>query len=85
MIDATTIESETLPQGQQKRRVQLDLSPKMCELIDRLAERMDASSRAEVVRRAVSVFAILLEEHDRGQRVEVIDPKTGERQRVMLP
>jgi len=85
MTDVTTVESETLAQGSQKRRVQLDLSAKMCSLIDRLVERMDASSRAEVVRRAVSVYAVLLDEHDDGKRVEVNDTKTGERQRVVLP
>lgn len=57
----------------------------MCELLDQLVDRMDAASRAEVVRRAVSVYATLLDEHDKGKRVEVHDLQTRERERVILP
>ena len=69
-----------------KQRVQLDLSEKMCELIDQLANDTGASSRAEVIRRAISLYGILCDEKNSGKRIELIDPKDSSiRERLLLP
>jgi Arc/MetJ-type ribon-helix-helix transcriptional regulator len=69
----------------EKLRVQLELSEKMRELIDRLVVETEASSRAEVIRRALSIYAIVLDEAAAGKRVEVVDTQTKERERLILP
>jgi metal-responsive CopG/Arc/MetJ family transcriptional regulator len=68
----------------EKQRVQLDLSPKMAELLDDLVNRTDAASRAEVIRRAISIYNLLLLETEKGKRVELSGPRHGDRERVLL-
>jgi len=86
MSETVTISSEpSSASNSDRKRVHLDLSQKMFDLINELAGRMGAASRAEVVRRAVSVYAVLLDEHEAGKRVEVHDPSTGQRERLILP
>jgi len=77
--------AEPAPERKQVKRVQLDMSLKMFDLISELESRIDASSRAEVLRRATSVFAVLLDALDEGKRIEIFDPKTGQRERLVVP
>lgn len=82
MIDQKSSTNVTPP----KVRVQLDLHPEMMVLIDRLVEQTCSASRAEVLRRAISLYAILLDEKQAGKRIEVIDPKHKKiRERLILP
>ena len=67
----------------ERQRIQLDLTPKMADLLDDLVERTGAASRAEVIRRAISVYNLLLLETEKGRRIEVAGPR-GERERVLL-
>jgi len=87
MNDTTMTASpdRTVQETSDRKRVQLDMSPKMFDLINELMERMGAASRAEVVRRAVSVYAVLLDAHEAGKRVEVHDPENGQKERLILP
>jgi hypothetical protein len=87
-MNETTVTRSSDTSGQtqsDRKRVQLDLSQKVFDLINDLADRMGAASRAEVVRRALSVYAVLLDEHEAGKRVEVHDPETGQKERLILP
>lgn len=44
-----------------KHRLQVDLTPEALARIDALVERTEASTRAEVVRHALSVYALLVD------------------------
>jgi hypothetical protein len=74
------IEGEVL----EKLRFQFDLTPKMALLLDRLVAETGASTRAEVLRRAISIFGLLCDESSSGKRIEVADPKTGIRERLIV-
>jgi len=68
----------------EKQRFQFDLSPKMAELLDRLVADTGAATRAEVLRRAISIFGMLCDETSAGKRIEIADPKTGARDRLLV-
>ena len=79
-------EANNIGANDPKQRVQLDLTDKMCRLIDSLAVDTGAASRAEVIRRAISLYGILCEEKKAGKRIELIDPKNKRvRERLILP
>ncbi|MGZ5935345.1 MAG: ribbon-helix-helix protein, CopG family [Rhizomicrobium sp.] len=47
-------------------RVQLEMPPQSMERLQRLKEKTEAASYAEVIRNAVRVFEALLQEHEAG-------------------
>jgi hypothetical protein len=47
-------------------RVQLEMPPQAMERLQRLKERTEAASYAEVIRSALRVFEALVEEHEKG-------------------
>ncbi|HEY5237945.1 MAG TPA: ribbon-helix-helix protein, CopG family [Rhizomicrobium sp.] len=47
-------------------RVQLELPPQAMERLQRLKERTEAASYAEVIRSALRLFEALVEEHEKG-------------------
>jgi hypothetical protein len=47
-------------------RVQLEMPPQAMERLQRLKERTEAASYAEVIRSALRVFEALVEEHENG-------------------
>ena len=47
-------------------RVQLEMPPQAMERLQRLKEKTEAASYAEVIRNAVRVFEALLQEHEAG-------------------
>ena len=47
-------------------RVQLELPPQAMERLQRLKERTEAASYAEVIRNALRVFEALVDEHAKG-------------------
>ena len=67
-----------------KTRVQFDFSPSMVELLDRLVQETEAATRAELVRRALSVYAILWDESKRGKDVVLFDKKGGGKERLII-
>jgi len=47
-------------------RVQLEMPPQAMERLQRLKERTEAASYAEVIRSALRLFEALVEEHEKG-------------------
>lgn len=52
-------------------RVQLELPPQAMERLQRLKEKTEATSYAEVIRNALRVFEALAEEHGNGAEFQV--------------
>ncbi len=71
------------------KRLQLDLTDEMRELVSELADDTGASTRAEVVRNAISVYAALVGEFNKGGEIEIIHRKSRSkavsRYRLLLP
>ena len=47
-------------------RVQLEMPPQAMERLQKLKDRTEAASYAEVIRNALRLFEALVEEHDKG-------------------
>ncbi len=56
-------------------RIQFDVVTSMRDLLDDLSQKTGAFTRAEVVRRAISCYAILHEERAKGCHIELVDPE----------
>jgi len=67
------------------KRLQLDLSDEMRDLVYELAEDTGAATRAEVVRNAISVFAALVRETKKGGEIEIVNARKRSRYRLILP
>ena len=52
--------------GRTTTRVQLEMPPQAMERLQRLKEKTEAASYAEVIRNALRVFEALLQEHEAG-------------------
>ena len=52
--------------GRTTTRVQLEMPPQAMERLQRLKERTEAASYAEVIRNALRLFEALVEEHEKG-------------------
>jgi metal-responsive CopG/Arc/MetJ family transcriptional regulator len=63
-------------------RVQFDFKPQALDVLDRLVQRTDATSRAEVVRKALALYKMTLQAQDQGKEVYFI--KGDERERLLL-
>ena len=48
-------------------RVQLEMPPQAMERLQRLKERTEAASYAEVIRSALRLFEALVDEHEKGR------------------
>ena len=57
---------ETDSTGRATTRVQLEMPPQAMERLQRLKEKTEAASYAEVIRSALRLFEALLEEHEKG-------------------
>ena len=68
-----------------KSRVRLNLavSPRVKQRIERLQEATDGASITEVLRRALATYEELIAIRDEGSRL-VIETPTGERERLRL-
>ena len=53
-------------------RVQFNVSPLMLDLIDDAVDQTAAPSRAEVIRRALSIYSLLLREHRAGKSIRIV-------------
>jgi hypothetical protein len=55
-------------------RVQLELSPKSYETLIELKVITDATSYAEVVKRALRLYSKVIEKQNAGHRMQFVDP-----------
>lgn len=76
-------EKKAPPQEQRRHRLQLDVSDGALKRLDDLQQQLEASSRAEVVRRALALLDIVAEEQARGSRL-VLRGEEGEREVVLI-
>jgi Arc/MetJ-type ribon-helix-helix transcriptional regulator len=58
-------------------RVQLEMPPQAMERLQRLKDRSEAASYAEVIRNALRVFEALIDEHEKGSEF-LLKRKDGE-------
>lgn len=68
-----------------RRRVTLEFTPEAFERLQSLQRKVDASSNAEVVRRALKVYEWLWTELRSNERqLVMLDPETGEGERIKV-
>ena len=60
--------------GRQTTRVQLEMPPQAMERLQRLKDRTEAASYAEVIRNALRLFEALVEEHEKGAEFSLKRP-----------
>jgi metal-responsive CopG/Arc/MetJ family transcriptional regulator len=65
----------------EKHRLQFDFSEKATQRLDEMVEQLHASSRAEVVRKALALLDHLSQAREQGGVVII---RTGERERELL-
>ena len=68
----------------QKHRVQLDFSAEALDRLDLLMEKMDAASRAEVVRHALGLLDWMVDRLTDGHRI-MLKKTTGQAEAVHFP
>jgi hypothetical protein len=61
-------------QSQDKARVQFDFSKDSLAKLDEIVKTVDASTRAEVIRRALTLYTEVLEAEKRGAKIFFRDP-----------
>jgi uncharacterized protein (UPF0305 family) len=66
-----------------KARVQFDFSKESLDKLDEIKDTVNASTRAEVIRRALTLFTEVLEAENRGAKV-MFQEKDGTLARLML-
>jgi Arc/MetJ-type ribon-helix-helix transcriptional regulator len=67
--DAMRAAADAMDGSQSERtttRVQLEMPPQAMERLQRLKERTEAASYAEVIRNALRLFEALIDEHEKG-------------------
>ena len=57
-----------------KYRLQIDFSEKAYKELESIQERLDATSKSEVIRNALGVLRWIIDESDRGNRILVEKP-----------
>ena len=65
-----------------RTRIQLDVTEAMRVLLDELVDATDATTRGEVLRKAISLYGVLMDAKKEGKTVEFVSsngPKTRER------
>jgi hypothetical protein len=82
-LPAITMVMATKTIQAEKTRVQIDLAPIVVEKLDQLVDDTGSATRAEVLRKAISIFAFLVEEAKSGSKTEVLT-KQGERKTLVL-
>lgn len=70
--------AETASEGERSTtRVQLEMPPQAMDRLQRLKDKTEAASYAEVIRNALRVFEALVQEHEAGAEFQLKRP-TGE-------
>jgi len=63
---AAAMEAAGEESGRATTRVQLEMPPQAMERLQRLKERTEAASYAEIIRNALRLFEALVDEHEKG-------------------
>ena len=63
---AAAMEAAGEESGRSTTRVQLEMPPQAMDRLQRLKDRTEAASYAEVIRNALRLFEALVEEHEKG-------------------
>ncbi len=71
--DASESAAEASPE-RATTRVQLEMPPQAMERLQRLKERTEAASYAEVIRNALRLFEALIAEHEKGAEFALKQP-----------
>jgi metal-responsive CopG/Arc/MetJ family transcriptional regulator len=71
------------PETDARRRLQFDFSDRAVERLDEMVQLMGASSRAEVVRRALLLMDHVLVQQSHGSTLQLISP-SGKAERVLI-
>jgi Ribbon-helix-helix protein, copG family len=66
--------SETESGERSTTRVQLEMPPQAMERLQRLKDRTEAASYAEVIRNALRLFEALVDEHEKGAEFSLKKP-----------
>ena len=69
---------------QTKARVQFDVSKKSLDKLDELVEALGAGTRAEVIRRALTVFTELLNAEQRGAALVIREANGKEKELLTI-
>jgi hypothetical protein len=72
------------PNENERVRVQLDLSPEVVRALDDMKSASGCATHAEVLRKAISVLAVLVEDVKAGARIEVVERGGGRKQLVII-
>ena len=67
-----------------KKRVQFDFTPKALDRLDLLGERINATTRAEVVRRALELLDVVSDGATKGHSIIVRTPDGREKELVLI-
>ena len=67
-------ESETETGERSTTRVQLEMPPQAMERLQKLKDRTEAASYAEVIRNALRLFEALVDEHEKGAEFSLKRP-----------
>jgi hypothetical protein len=69
------VKEVTMDMKEKPKRVQFDFSPETWELVEQLRLQINASSKAEVIRRSIALYAWFQQEVKPDDFVEVQDKK----------
>ena len=64
--------------------MQFVLSPAMHEKLEQLVATTGLATRAEVLRRAISIYAVLLDEEKAGAKVELVGPDSVRKRLILI-
>jgi hypothetical protein len=67
-------EAETEAGARSTTRVQLEMPPQAMERLQKLKDRIEAASYAEVIRNALRLFEALVDEHEKGAEFSLKRP-----------
>jgi Arc/MetJ-type ribon-helix-helix transcriptional regulator len=67
-----------------EKRLQIDFSEKAYKELETLQERLDATSKSEVIRDALGLLRWLADEVDKGHRILVEKPEDGATREVVF-
>ncbi len=62
---------ETEPGERSTTRVQLEMPPQAMERLQKMKDRTEAASYAEVIRNALRLFEALMDEHEKGAEFQL--------------
>lgn len=69
---AAVMEQDKEPQT--KARIQFDFSKDSLAKLDELVKVVNATTRAEVIRRALTLYTNILEAENRGAKIQLLEP-----------